>query len=111
MNREHRGPDGERGPMLVNMDDLPLSDIARIAHVYGATSVKIFGSRARGTARPDSDLDLLIEAREGTSLFDLAGMAIELEELLGIRVEIVTERSLRPEFREAVLREARDVAA
>jgi predicted nucleotidyltransferase len=97
--------------MLVNMDDLPLEEIARIAKAHGATSVKVFGSRARGDARPDSDLDLLIGVRDGTSLFDLAHIVIELEELLGIKVEVVTEGGLRPEFRAEVLAEAKLIAA
>jgi predicted nucleotidyltransferase len=97
--------------MLVAMDELPLAEIARIARKHGATSVKIFGSRARGTARPDSDLDLLVNVVPGTSLFDLARMALELEALLGIQVEVVTEPGLRPELRDEVPREAKSIAA
>ena len=93
------------------MDDLPISEIARIAKQHGAITVKIFGSRARGTARPDSDLDLLIQARSNTSLFDLMRMEIALEDLLGIEVEVATEHGLRPEIREGVLSEAKEIAA
>lgn len=92
------------------MDDLPLRKIAEIARLHGATTVKIFGSRARGTKRPDSDL-LLIQTRDGTTLFDLLRMEIALEDLLGLQVEVVTERGLRQEIRGEVLSEAREIAA
>lgn len=97
--------------ILNEMNDLPLHQIAEIARAHGAATVKIFGSRARGTERPDSDLDLLIKTREGTSLFDLMRMEIALEKLLGIEVEVVTESSLRPELKDEVLSEAQEIAA
>lgn len=93
------------------MTELPLAEIADIAQSHGSTSVKIFGSRARGTARADSDLDLLIGTKDGTTLFDVLRMEIALEELLGMRVEVVTEPGLRPEIKERVLRDAREIAA
>lgn len=92
-------------------DELPVQRVAEIARHHGAKTVKIFGSRARGDARPDSDLDLLVSVREGTSLFDLIRMQMELEDLLGISVEVVTEASVRPELRDKILREARVIAA
>ena len=93
------------------MESLPLEDIARIARSHGALRVSVFGSHARGTARADSDLDLLVGMRDGATLFDLGRMQLELEALLGIPVEVVTERGLRPEFRDQVMREARVIAA
>jgi predicted nucleotidyltransferase len=93
------------------MDELPLADIARIARAHGAQRVRIFGSRARGDARPDSDLDLLILPGPKMSLFDLAGMQIELEELLGIDVDVVSERALHPLLAKKILAEARPLEA
>ena len=93
------------------MDELPLTDIVRIARAHGAQRVSIFGSRARGDARADSDLDLLILPGPNMSLFDLAGMQIELEELLGIEVDVVSERALHPLLAEEILAEARPLEA
>lgn len=81
-------------------------DILRIAAQYGARNVRIFGSVARGEARPDSDLDVLVDVEPGRSLFDLGGLLMELQDLLGCRVDVVTEQGLRPRLRERVLREA-----
>lgn len=81
-------------------------DILAIAHRYGARSIRIFGSVARGEARPDSDIDFLVELEPGRSLFDLGGMLYELQELLGVQVDVVTRNGLRPRFREQVVAEA-----
>lgn len=100
-----------RRSYALSMDELPLPDIAEIARRHKAVKVYIFGSRARGTARPDSDLDLLVEMRDGATLFDLGRMQLELEALLGIPVEVVTMKGLRPELRDQVMREALPIAA
>jgi hypothetical protein len=68
--------------------------------------VRIFGSLARGEARPDSDIDFLVELEPGRSLFDLGGLLYDLEQLLGIEVDVVTEKGLRARVRERVLQEA-----
>src|SRR3954447_14839652 len=81
-------------------------DIRRIAAKHGAYNVRIFGSVARGEARPDSDIDFLIEKGPTTSSWFPAGLVLDLEELLGRRVEIVTEKALSPYLRDCVLREA-----
>jgi hypothetical protein len=81
-------------------------EVLRIAARHGARNVRIFGSVARGEARPDSDVDVLVELEPGRSLFDLGGLLIELQDLLGRRVDVVTEQGLRPRLRERVLREA-----
>lgn len=82
-------------------------EIHRIAAEHGVTSLRVFGSVARGEARPDSDLDLLIEVGATTSSWFPAGLILDLERLLGCRVDVVTEQGLRPALRDAVLREAR----
>jgi uncharacterized protein len=81
-------------------------DIRRIAAKHGAYNVRVFGSVVRGEARPESDIDLLIEKGPTTSSWFPAGLVLDLEELLGRRVEIVTEKALNPYLRERVLGEA-----
>ena len=81
-------------------------EIRRIAARHGARNVRLFGSMVRGDAGPTSDVDLLVEAGPEASSWFPAGMVLELEELLGRRVEVVTDRGLNPDLRESVLREA-----
>jgi uncharacterized protein len=81
-------------------------DIRRIAAKHGAYNIRVFGSVVRGEARADSDIDLLIEKGPTTSSWFPAGLVLELEEMLGQRVEIVTEKALSPYLRDRVLREA-----
>ena len=81
-------------------------DIQRVASKHGAYNIRVFGSVARGEARPDSNIDLLIEKGPTTSSWFPAGLVLELEEMLGRRVEIVTETALNPDLRERVHREA-----
>ena len=68
--------------------------------------MRVFGSVARGEATESSDVDLLVRTRGGCSLFDLGGLLEELQELLGCRVDLVTEDGLKPRLRERVLKEA-----
>ncbi|MFN0118882.1 MAG: nucleotidyltransferase family protein [Blastocatellia bacterium] len=81
-------------------------EILRLSARHGAGNVRVFGSVARDQARPDSDLDLLVELEPGRNLFDLTALRIELEELLGRRVDVVTEQSLYWLLRRRILREA-----
>jgi len=73
---------------------------------FGATNVRIFGSVARGEATEASDIDILVTMAPGRSLMDLGGLLVELQELLGSDVDIVTEKGLRPRIREQVLKDA-----
>jgi predicted nucleotidyltransferase len=96
-------------PPGIEMDELlsrKRAKIRRIAARHGAHNVRLFGSRARGDARPDSDIDLLVETRPVTSSWFPAGLILDLENELGCRVQVVTERALNPDVREQVLREA-----
>lgn len=81
-------------------------DILNIAAKHGAYNVRVFGSVARGEDRPDSDVDLLVDVRTTTSSWFPAGLILDLEQILGRQVEIVTEKGLNPHLREQVLREA-----
>lgn len=76
---------------------------------FRAANPRIFGSVLHGTDREGSDLDLLVDALPGTTLFDLGGLQVELEELLGIPVDLLTPGDLPPRLRERVLAEAQPV--
>jgi hypothetical protein len=80
--------------------------ILRIAESHGARNVRIFGSIAHQQAKPESDLDLLVQLEPGYSLLDLIAIKQDLEDLLGCSVDVVTEASLSPYIREQVLHEA-----
>jgi len=82
------------------------SQILSLAERYRAGDVRVFGSVARGDNTEKSDVDLLIKPRRGCSLFDLGGLLEDLQELLGCRVDLVTEDGLKPRLREHVLKEA-----
>lgn len=80
--------------------------ILSLAREHGATRVRVFGSMARGDARVDSNVDLLVELEEGRSLLDLGALLMDLQDLLQRKVEVLTEAALHPRIRERVLREA-----
>ena len=82
-------------------------DILAIAARNGAVNVRVFGSVARGDERPDSDVDFLVNLEKGRSLLDLARLLRELQTLLGMSVDVMTEAGLRPRIKDQVLREAR----
>jgi hypothetical protein len=81
-------------------------EILHLCAKYGARNVRVFGSVARGEADEQSDIDFLVELEPGRTLFDLGGLQYELEQLLRCRVDVVTERGLKPRIRERALREA-----
>lgn len=81
-------------------------DIVTIAARHGVKNVRLFGSVARGEDRPDSDVDLLVDAGPTTSSWFPAGLILDLEEILGRPVEIVTDKGLNPLIKERILQEA-----
>jgi predicted nucleotidyltransferase len=81
-------------------------EILGLAARHGAKKIRVFGSVARGEATPESDVDFLVEMEPGRSLFDMGGLLMDLQDLLGCKVDVVTEKGLRPRIREKVLREA-----
>jgi len=80
--------------------------VLQIAHQHGAYHVRVFGSVARGDARQDSDIDFLVEMEPGRSLLDMGGLVMDLQQLLGHSVDVVTERGLKSRIRARVLAEA-----
>jgi predicted nucleotidyltransferase len=81
-------------------------DILRIAAQYGASNIRVFGSVARGEAGPESDIDVLIHLESGRSLLDIVAIKQDLEELLGRKVDVLTESSISPYLRDHILRDA-----
>ena len=81
-------------------------EILAIAAHHGASNVRIFGSVARGKARPDSDVDFLVEIEAGRSLLDRIGLIQDLEDLLGRKVDVAKAGNLHERIRDRVLKEA-----
>ncbi len=76
---------------------------------FRTANPRIFGSVLHGEDREGSDLDLLVDALPGATLFDLGGLQAELEDLLGVRVDVLTPGDLPQKFRQKVLAEAQPV--
>jgi predicted nucleotidyltransferase len=85
------------------------SAILDLAKKRGAQNVRVFGSVARGEAGSESDIDFLVDLEPGRSLLDLGGLLMDLQALLGHRVDIVTENALHWYIRDQVLKEARAI--
>jgi predicted nucleotidyltransferase len=81
-------------------------DIRAIAERHGARRLRVFGSVARGESRPDSDIDFLVEFEPGRSLLDQAALLLDLQDLLGLKVDIVSEGGINPRMRDRILKEA-----
>lgn len=82
------------------------AEILRIAALHGGNNVRVFGSVARGESRPGSDVDFMVDMEAKRSLFDLGGLLMDLQDLLGCPVDVVTEKGLKGRIRERVLQEA-----
>ena len=82
-------------------------EILRVSRQHGARSVRIFGSTARGEASVTSDLDILVDMETRRTLLDIVAIKQDLEDLLGCRVDVVTESALSPYIRKDVLKEAK----
>jgi predicted nucleotidyltransferase len=80
--------------------------ILEIAARHGVRNVRVFGSVARGEAGPESDIDFLVDMEPGRSLLDLGAFLMDLRDLLGCNVDVVTEAGLRARIRPRVLSEA-----
>jgi|SRR5580658_10469745 predicted nucleotidyltransferase len=92
--------------------DVDAAALASICDRYGIAELKVFGSRARGTAGPGSDIDVLYTLLPGRKLgWEIEQLADELASLLGSRVDLVSLRALHPQLRPAVLADARPLYA
>lgn len=83
------------------------AEILSLGQQFALQNLRIFGSVAKGLDTEKSDLDILVDPTAKTTLFDLCGFQMELEELLGIKVDVLTPRSLPDAFRQQVLEEAK----
>jgi predicted nucleotidyltransferase len=92
--------------MTINEILAKREEIVRMAAKHGAYNVRIFGSAARGEADAESDIDILVDLEPGRSLLDHAALLLDLQQLLGCKVDVVTTRGLRERIRERVLQEA-----
>ena len=81
-------------------------EILQLAAAYGARNVRIFGSVARGETDEESDVDFLVEMDPGRSLLDMGGLLMDLRDLLGRQVDVVSVKGLKSRIRDRVLREA-----
>lgn len=76
---------------------------------FGTENLRVFGSVVLGLDQDGSDLDLLVDPLPGTTLFDLGGLQVALEDLLGVPVDLRTPGDLPPKFREQVIADAQPV--
>jgi len=82
------------------------NEILDLTAKHGATKVRLIGSVARREETQESDIDFLVEMEASRSLLDHAALILDLEALLGRKVDIASDRGLRPRVRERVLKEA-----
>ncbi len=80
--------------------------IVAAAEKRGAHNIRVFGSVARGEQLGDSDIDFLVDFEPGRSLLDLTGLWLDLEKVLGCKVDVVSGRGLKPRLASEVLRDA-----
>lgn len=80
--------------------------ILALATVSGAKSVRVFGSAAKGLDHAGSDVDLLVDMPPGTSLLRIVGLQLDIADVLGVKVDLCTERELHPALRDRILAEA-----
>jgi uncharacterized protein len=90
------------------LDELRMvrDDILKLAEKYGAYNVRVFGSVARGDATAESDVDFLVQFREGVSIFDEVGFWLDLKELLQREVNLSSDDTLKEYVRSSALRDA-----
>ncbi len=93
----------ERMELLKEKRDAVIALAAR----HGAGNLRVFGSVSRGDAGPESDIDLLVKMEEGRSLLDLSALVLDLQDLLGVRMDVVSEDGLYWLLRRRILKEAK----
>ena len=90
---------------MIRIDTQTKNNIASMLKKHGVLSAYLFGSYVRNTQRADSDLDILVKLEPSYSLFDMLGIQLDLEDQLGVRVDLVPEDSVVPELEESIMRE------
>lgn len=93
--------------VLLALSETQRQQLLDLASRHGMSNVRVFGSASRGEARPDSDIDLLVDVESGRSLLDLVGFAQDAEALLGRKVDVVSSGGISAWMRETILAEAR----
>ncbi len=83
--------------------------ILALAAKYGASNVRVFGSVANGTANTNSDIDFLVDMEKDRSLFDMGGLLMDLQELFGRKVDVVTENGLHWYIKNRIISEAKPI--
>ncbi|MSQ73324.1 MAG: nucleotidyltransferase [Betaproteobacteria bacterium] len=83
--------------------------VLSIAAARGASNLRVFGSVAKGLDREGSDIDLLIDLPAGISLLKYVGLQLDIQEVLGVKVDLCTEDELHPRLKERILAEARSL--
>jgi len=96
------------GSVALTLADLRLrrDEILALADRYGAYNVRVFGSVARGDATCESDIDLLVDFRDGSSLYDVAGLWLSLQELLNRSVDLADTATPKKHFLQRALKDA-----
>lgn len=89
-----------------NIEEI-IRKLIEILKKYNVKSIRIFGSYARGEANPESDLDVIVEFYERKSLFELVGIEQELEDKLGIKVDLLTKESISPHLIDRIEKESK----
>ena len=99
----------------MHLDGIEVSDAAftELLRKYHVKQLSLFGSRARGDNRPDSDIDLMVDYQPNVKidLFDFVALKLDMEELLGVSVDLVEREALKPRVRDTVLSQARSIYA
>ncbi len=98
--------EGDSAMTMSKVVDEKRATILKLAAKHGARNVRVFGSVSRGEAGSQSDIDILVDLEPGRSLMDLGGLLMDLEDLLGRKVDVVTEKGLHWYIRDKVLKEA-----
>jgi len=81
-------------------------EVRQIVERHRAGNARLFGSAVRGEDTEESDLDLLVDPRDDMTLFDIGAIRLELRQLLGVEVDVLTPRALPESFRERILKGA-----
>lgn len=106
--KRHQATNVERSNMNRELQEIKgaLGKLERqIRKEYKAEIIGLFGSYVRGEQKGESDVDVLVRFLDGATLFDFVGLADFLEERLSLEVDIVSERALRPELKEQILKD------